>query len=179
MRSPPCWVDPATATAAEINDITAVSKDRFLGVMLLLNADRARYGRLIEDAENSFLLKQNVYPKSITEAYNMMTNWKQDPRNYAQVAGAMNDGVSFTTVGHREPRKGKNAPDIKTVTCYKCGEKRHYSPECPSNSIDGSAGTGGTGIVQTQASTAASSGTTLLMHAVASGEFDDTHYMFV
>ena len=77
--------------------------------------------------------------------------------------------MSFTIVGHKDHGKGKKAPDIKTVTCYKCGDKGHYSPKCPSNSIDASSGTGGTGILQTQVSTAASTGTTLLMHAVASG----------
>lgn len=175
-------------TPAQLLIFREKAKERFLAVSFLLNADRSRFGRLIEDTENGYLRTRNSYPETVTEAYNLLVNWKQDPRNYAQVVGG-NDGISFGTVGdgvtlntqgRRTPGRGKNAPDISTVTCYKCGLKGHYSPECPS----GDAGSVQSGVTQTTATGGGSSGdttdgVTLLMHGVAQGEFDETHYQFL
>ena len=57
---------------------------------------------MIESLENSYLQGQNNYPKTVTEAFNLLTNWKQDPHNMMRVVGVGNDGVSFTNVESRQ-----------------------------------------------------------------------------
>ena len=57
------------------------AQDRYLAVAFLLGSDRSRYGKLIENLENEFLQGRNNYPKTVTSAYNLLINWKQDPRN--------------------------------------------------------------------------------------------------
>ncbi len=66
-----------------------------MAVAFLLGADCARYGRLIEILENDYLQGQNKYPRTVTTAYNLLSNWKQDPCNSMRVLGQVNDGVSF------------------------------------------------------------------------------------
>jgi hypothetical protein len=48
---------------------------------ILVRADRTRYGKLIEEVENDFLKGHDNYPKTPTEAYNLLVNY----RNYVTV----------------------------------------------------------------------------------------------
>lgn len=91
---------------------------------------------LLRDTENDFLQDQNRYPKTITEAYNLLTNWKPDPKDVALKSG---DGMSFTTVeGEKNARRnGGKGKDKSNITCYECNEKGHYSNECPNKAKSG------------------------------------------
>jgi hypothetical protein len=82
----------------EKDEIKKDAQDQYLAVAFLLGSGRSRYGRLIEDLENDYLQGQNNYPKTVTALYNLITNWKQDPRNSMRLHGASSDGVAFTTV---------------------------------------------------------------------------------
>jgi hypothetical protein len=53
---------------------------------LFLGADRARYGRLIESTEHAFLQKKDLYPKTVQDAYSLLTNYKENPRNHGTLA---------------------------------------------------------------------------------------------
>jgi hypothetical protein len=54
---------------------------------------------LIEDLKNSHLQGQNNYPKTVQDAYTLLVNWKQDPRNMVRMSGAGGDGVVFANNG--------------------------------------------------------------------------------
>ena len=41
------------------------------------NADKKRFGKLIEDTDNEFSKGVDNYPKSIGDAYNLLNNYKQ------------------------------------------------------------------------------------------------------
>ena len=56
-----------------------------MAVACILGSDRRRYGRLIEELENRYLMGQDFYPKTLTAAYNLLNNWKQNPRNIESV----------------------------------------------------------------------------------------------
>ena len=44
-------------------------------------ANSIKYGRLIEELENSYLKgNENEYPKTVTDAYNLLLNYKNDPK---------------------------------------------------------------------------------------------------
>ena len=87
-------------TMSETNkkEVEKEAQGRYLAVAFVLGGDRQRYGRLIENMENDYLQGQNNYPSTITTAYNLLTNWKQDPRNLVRTIGPVNDGVSFANI---------------------------------------------------------------------------------
>jgi hypothetical protein len=65
---------------------------------ILVRAGRARYGKLIEEVEKDYLKGHNNYPKTATEAYNLLVNYK----NYGNLqkrnaASGGSDQVAFIT----------------------------------------------------------------------------------
>jgi hypothetical protein len=64
-------------------------QDEYMLVALLLSADKKRYGKLIEDLENDFLMGTNNYPQMQVETHNLLIHWKQDPKNLIRVLGQL------------------------------------------------------------------------------------------
>jgi hypothetical protein len=153
-------VTMTTATPDVLKAAKKYAKAQYLACTFLLGADRKRYGRLLENLENDFTQKTDRWSKTINDAYSLLVNWKQDPRNLMQVLGASSDGVAFTNIeenkGTALATVGKDkdkAPDIATIKCFECNKMGHYSNSCPEKT-----------------------GIQLLMAGVESGEFDDSEY---
>ena len=140
----------AHASGVDVGDIDDMSTDerddlhknthsRYLAVAFKLVSDRSRFGRLIEKIKNDYLQGQNNYPITVTAAYNLLTNWKQDPQNFMQAIGPINNGVSFANVNGNEdednavtlPNNGQKKGqqrhgehhDKSHITCHRCGKK--------------------------------------------------------
>ena len=86
--------------------------------------------RLIDALENNFHQNRNHFPKTVAEAYNLLTNWWKQERTGWRTPTA--DGVAFTNVDDKKtPRVGK-----AHITCHKCKRKdTSYAPECPEKLI--------------------------------------------
>jgi hypothetical protein len=94
---------------------------------ILVRADRGRYGKLIEEIENDFLKGNNDYPKTPTEAYNLLVNYRHYSNNKrTNIQGGL-DQVAFVTEGKRTRGNG----DHSHITCFKCNKKGHYKSDCP------------------------------------------------
>jgi hypothetical protein len=157
-------------------------REWYLATAFMLGADRARFGKLLENMENDFLQGRNSYPRSVTAAFNLLINWKQDPRNLVRSVGVTNDGVSFTNTDGIEDSEvdvtlnnnaKKKPKDISKVKCRRCGEMGHYPTNCdgvrlarPEPSSDASTDSSNSGVRQSGA-------TMLLLSSIANGEFDE------
>jgi hypothetical protein len=127
----------AAATQEQMSWAHAVAKEQHLACCFILQSDKARFGKLIEDTENSFTQKDDKWPKNMNDAYSLLVHWKQNPRNLMRVLGSSADGVSFANVDKpakktdesKTKREGKGK-DKSHITCFKCGQKGHYSNEC-------------------------------------------------
>jgi hypothetical protein len=151
-------VTMTTATPDVLEAAKKYDKAQYLACTFLLGADRKIYGRLLENLENDFTQKTDRWLKTINNAYSLLVNWKQDPRNLMQVLWASSDGVAFTNVEQNKGtalatvKKDKDKPpDIATIKCFECKEMSHYSNSCRKKT-----------------------GVHLLMAGVESGEFDDS-----
>ena len=125
-------IDLDTVMAAEGEHVCNTAQARYLAVAFILGSDRSRYGRLIENLENDYLQGQNNYPVTVTGAYNLLTNWKQDPHNLMQGFGPSNDGVSFInvdgesgdedgiTLANDGKKGGGSHHDKSHITCHRC-----------------------------------------------------------
>ena len=145
--------DYDTMSEIKKKEVEKEAQGRYLAVAFVLGADRQRYGRLIENLENDYLQGQNNYPSTITAAYNLLTNWKQDPRNLVRTIGPVNDGVSFMNIddgdagqevalanrGQQKSGTGADGKDRSYITCHRCGKQGHYANQCEEQRKTGAA----------------------------------------
>jgi hypothetical protein len=89
---------------------------------MLSAADKFRNSKLTEELGNYYTKGSNHYPKTVTEAYNLILNYQWSRPGGRVYNGT--DGVAFTNVeSTRPPRPRVTPPDIATVKCYKCNKK--------------------------------------------------------
>ena len=70
-------------TAPKKRDAKKEANEAFMAMAFISGANRIKYGRLIKELENSYLKgNKNKYPKKVTDAYNMLLKYKNDPKNY-------------------------------------------------------------------------------------------------
>ena len=67
-------IDMTTMTIQQKTALEKEAQGMYLAIAFLLNSDRNKYGKLIEDLENSYLHGEDKYPKTVTSAYNIMMN---------------------------------------------------------------------------------------------------------
>ncbi len=122
------------ALASKQVTMDTASKDAYLACAFLLEADRNRYGKLIEDLENDYIQGQDCYPKTVTAGYNLLVHWKQNPQNLMRVLGTTGgNGVAFANRGDEDATALTNVGgkrDKSGITCFNCNEKGHYSNKC-------------------------------------------------
>ena len=119
-----------TATDEQMKTAKATAQDKLLGVAYLMCSDKHRFGKMVEDIDNAYLVGRDEYPKSVNDAYYRICNWSNDQKNFVTM-GSTNDGLSFAQATTGVNSGGKKSRDKSTVVCHRCKELGHFSYECP------------------------------------------------
>jgi hypothetical protein len=113
----------------------AAAKLQTIAIRFMKRADKRRYGGLWSKLENNFTRRQDHYPADLTNAYNLLLNYKaapspgQRPPQRDQTDDKETTGVSFLQDGSLIPGTGgETHHDIK---CVNCNKKGHYASSCP------------------------------------------------
>ena len=104
----------------EIKDATA-AKQQYLAIAFLKRADQRRYGGLWSELENNYTRGQDQYPPDLTNAYNLLLNYRPAPaqRQTRRNTGEGEvSGMSFLQNGEAIP--GINGITHARVKCYNC-----------------------------------------------------------
>ena len=119
--------------AIHITVAHARNKERFSAFCFLSKADDDRYRALKNELENDFTKGADWYPKTMTNALYLLTNYKRDHKKKAQHDNPDDSTVSFAQNGNNNNKFDDKYDDAwhKTATCHQCGKVGHIRPNCP------------------------------------------------
>ena len=121
-------------------DLLKRCEDKYLAVCFLLGGSIKKYGSLVADLQNSYLMGDDKFPTTVAESYQMMANYTAPPNegqtlssNSVQSAYGYMTGMSFAqTDGKKEvPVPGVDGILHPNIICFKCQKPGHYKNQCP------------------------------------------------
>lgn len=130
-------------TAAKKTEAYERCKQKYLAYAFIAKADNENFGKLKEDLENDYAKGSNHYPTQLTDAYSLLSNFKQYKK---KTSSSSQTGASFHNNGSKSSKSGKKMSEDEYKKfkagqeCRKCGKKGHYSYECPSKKEDNNQG---------------------------------------
>ena len=133
--------NPDTPTPAEYDEAYNIVKEEHIATCFLTGADRQQYGQLIRDYENSFIEGNDRFPKTLTDAYNLLVKYKQNPK--LKSVDIISDGANFMNSGSTEEETdgstfAQKSVNKSKVKCNKCDRMGHYANECTATThLDG------------------------------------------
>ena len=116
------------------------SYDKWTTFIYLDNCDKNKYGSLIRGFKTQYALGNNQYPDTIKKGYDVMCNHKWDESYDKYLKNKKNNKTTRRTEkkADEDTNKEKNGKEEsgtqmmqKEVICYCCGEKGHFSDDCP------------------------------------------------
>jgi hypothetical protein len=121
------------------NKITA-AKQQTIAIVFLKRANKRRYGGLWTELENNFTCGQDHYPPDLTNAYNLLLNYKAAPMQQRQPRrdNSGNNNVSdMSFLQNGTPTPGTGGAIHERVKCYNCNTYGHYASVCPADVQEG------------------------------------------
>ena len=122
----------------------------FLAMIYIENENTIRYTALWKELSNSVAMKINNYPKTLSEATYLLTNWKapvnttgrsdlvaQPTFPQSQISFMQRDGSPFQCQEIEDHKngngtiKGTNGSTHVHIKCHNCHWPGHYAPKCP------------------------------------------------
>ena len=113
-----CPMDLAESNSAADKRIAC---DKLLSMIFLAGVDKNRYGKLLEDLNNSYLSQKDNYPSNIDSTLTLLSNY-QDHKTILKV-----DDNGNKILGHNYAQQ----IDKHWIRCYKCNEYGHVQKDCP------------------------------------------------
>ena len=126
-KKPPGTTD--AETALNKREAKNKAKEACMAMAFISGANRIKYGRLIEELENSYVKgNENEYPKTVTDAYNLLLNYNNNPRNHSGGNTGGGDGTfSFNMLDHEFFGVSLNTNGhLEIVEFYYCHKKGYY-----------------------------------------------------
>ena len=112
----------------ETKKFQEIAFEQFLAFTYLENGDKSKYGSLLNNLKQQQSLKHDQYPKTVSDALNLLNNHKLD-----------NIGKKYNEKTKENEEKIKieeenNIPELSFAQlegrCYCCGKVGHKSPKC-------------------------------------------------
>ena len=122
---------PAILAAKETSN--DVSRNKFLACIFLAGVDQKKYGKLVNNLNNDYLMGQKKYLKTVKSAMMMLS--------YYMGTGGNSKGWKL-----EELHEMSFAQHKKNVTCWKCHKKGHYANECKQDDSDDGSDTENTSV---------------------------------
>ena len=107
-------IDHLTTNEDELQQVQTKACEWYLALAFLMGADHTHYGRLLETYENNFTHGVDHYPRTMTDAFNILANYKVDEQNYMQAIWS-NDGVAFTTLDDNNNHHNTNEDNVAHI----------------------------------------------------------------
>ena len=164
---------------ADANDVKAAKKgarEEYMATLFIVNSDKSRFGNLIQELENDFVKSNDNYPGTLTGAYTLLANRKEDPRYQFASATAQDNSIAFVQANDDEEasqdEEGDGTGDktstalvtntkftgkkvftkepawLKDAECWKCGEKGHTKNTCTKPAVQATEPKEKTGVAQ-------------------------------
>jgi len=119
----------------------AVTKECMMACAFLQDAERGKYGKLLEDLENAYTQGEDWYPRNLRDVHKLLANWKQDPRNVQVVrqgggpgGTATGNEVAFANMGLDDDKAGVVMTNTSgrhpNTRCFRCQRFGHYALDC-------------------------------------------------
>ena len=133
------------------------ARERTLAILLIVNADPARFSQLQTDLQNSYILNRDEYPVDCAAACALLTNYKLPSGARGRTSGnpaavrpsavpsPEASAMTFVQAGHV---KGDDASYFSHITCHKCNCVGHYADHCPQKVDAAAPPASGTTLVQ-------------------------------
>ena len=131
--------DASDASSKDIKTAIDTAKRKAHAMAFLKRADKGRYGLLITELENQFTRGTDQYPTNITEAYNLLVNYKKPATSRERHQRTPRDEHRRGHVGDRNTDTQQDKltfvqreaePPIEDIVCYNCQRKGHYASTC-------------------------------------------------
>jgi hypothetical protein len=126
-------MDEYTASTTDPNKLTELNKSafsRYLAYLYLENSDQTKYGSLLIGLNTQQSLGNNQYPKTITEANNVLSNHKFDSTTTAKKFEKTDKEKDRVLI--EKPKDEELVLSFSPIEgkCYCCGKGGHRLPQC-------------------------------------------------
>ena len=128
--------DTKSESQKEVKKLIAKAFEQLVAYVYMDNADKKKYGQLLDALSQQQSLKVNQYPKTLADANQVLANHRHDnfkekkEESKKQASQGNDSGKSQNQNQNQSPLELSFAQLIKG-NCYCCGKKGHYLDKCP------------------------------------------------